>query len=139
MIYYGTSGIVVPGKKQDFPESYRDKSRLHFYSSYCNSIEINSSFYKIPLKSTFEKWSADVPDEFRFTVKLLRDITHAKNLNFEPEKITAFLKAAEGIGDKKGCLLVQFPGKINVDYYSQIEDILLRVKDQAKGWQIALE
>jgi len=139
MIYFGTSGIVVPGKKQDFPEAFKDKSRLCFYSSYCNSIEINSSFYKIPQRPTFERWRTEVPEDFRFTIKLFREITHARELKFDPTLIDKFLIAADGLGDKKGCLLVQFPGKISIDYYEQVEDILMRIKDLETGWRISVE
>ena len=60
----GTSNIVVPGTKQTFPEAFRIKSRLHYYASLFNTLEVNSSFYKVPMASTFEKWSLDVPEIF---------------------------------------------------------------------------
>lgn len=137
----GTSNIVLPGSKQSFPEAFRDKSRLHYYSSLFNSLEVNSSFYKVPMQSTFEKWSQDVPDNFRFTLKLWREITHVKNLAFDLNHIDHFLKAAEGIGNKKGCLLIQFPGKISLEYYNQLEIILERLQelDPKNEWQIAVE
>ncbi|HEY8955872.1 DUF72 domain-containing protein, partial [Chitinophaga sp.] len=44
----GTSGLVLPvPNKQSFPPAFRDKSRLTYYASLFNSIEINSSFYKV--------------------------------------------------------------------------------------------
>jgi len=137
----GTSNIVLPGSKQTFPEAYREKSRLHYYSSLFNSLEVNSSFYKVPMRSTFEKWSQDVPEDFRLTLKLWREITHAKNLAFDLNHIVHFLKAAEGIGYKKGCLLIQFPGKISLEYYNQVEKILERLHeiDPENEWQKAVE
>lgn len=140
-VWIGTSGIVLPGPKATFPREYHLESRMRYYSSLFNSLEINSSFYKIPLRATFEKWSLDVPNDFCFTIKLWREITHSKELRYDPGHIDTFLTAAAGLGTKKGCLLVQFPGKINLDYYSQVEQLLeqLHQSENLDGWRIAVE
>src|SRR6476620_4225883 len=116
----GTSGIVVPGNRQSFPSAYQDKSRLHYYGSMFNSLEVNSSFYKVPMKSTCERWASEVPAGFRFTLKLWKALTHSKNLDFDDIHFGKFMNTAEGIGPKKGCILVQFPGKINFEFYNQV-------------------
>jgi len=137
----GTSNIVVPGARQSFPVEFQQKSRLHFYASLFNTLEINSSFYKVPMLSTFQKWALDVPEKFEFTVKLWRDITHVKNLNTDLENIERFLEAADGLGKKKGCLLVQFPGKISLEYYTQVEQILRKIhtSERQNKWRMAVE
>src|SRR2546423_6921762 len=63
--YSGTSGLVLPFSKRSFPAEFKDKSRLHYYASLFNSIEINSSFYKMPMASTIKRWGESVPDGFR--------------------------------------------------------------------------
>lgn len=141
IIRIGISGIVVPGTKQSFPVAFQQKSRLHYYSTLFNTIEINSSFYKVPMASTFAKWSQDVGDNFKLTIKLWREITHVKELKFDLDGIDHFMKAADNIGDKKGCMLIQFPGKISFEYYSQLEEILRRVSenDPFNQWRKAVE
>ena len=137
----GTSNGHIPGKKSSFPPPYQLRSRLHYYSSLFNTIEVNSCFYKTPLRSTYEKWAKDVPDDFQFTIKLTRDITHAKELQGDLSCMNNFLHAAGGIGRKKGCLLIQFPGKISLEHFSQVENILdqLRVYDSGNDWRKAIE
>lgn len=137
----GTSNIVVPGNKQSYPAAFRGKSRLNYYSSFFNSLEVNSSFYKVPMPSTFEKWSHDVPAGFQFTVKLWKEITHVKELKAELASVKMFLDAAGKLGNKKGCLLVQFPGKITVEYYNRVEAILDKIKENDRDgkWKIAME
>jgi uncharacterized protein YecE (DUF72 family) len=137
----GTSNIVVPGNRESYPPAYKGRSRLNYYSSFFNSLEVNSSFYKVPMPATFEKWTLDVPDNFTFTVKLWKEVTHAKELNFDPSLIDHFLNAAGRLGRKKGCLLVQFPGKITIGYYSQVEKILQLINeyDPIDKWRIAVE
>ncbi|HEV7783525.1 MAG TPA: DUF72 domain-containing protein [Chitinophagaceae bacterium] len=140
-IRIGISNGHMPGNKLTFPMEYRLKSRLHYYSRLFNTIEVNSCFYKTPLRSTYEKWVNDVPDDFQFTLKLSRDITHAKELGADLTCMDNFLQAAAGTGNKKGCLLVQFPGKISLDHFNQVELILRQLwsHDTAKEWRIAIE
>jgi len=140
-IRIGTSNGHMPGNKSSFPPPYTSESRLHYYSTLFNSIEVNSCFYKTPLRATYEKWANDVPDNFQFTLKLCRDITHAKELEYDLEAMDKFLQAATGIGNKKGCLLIQFPGKITLEHFNQVEDILseLRVHDPVPDWLTAVE
>lgn len=137
----GTSNGQMPGNKSTFPQAYQLKSRLHYYSTLFNTIEVNSSFYKTPLRSTYEKWAADVLDDFQFTLKLNRDITHAKELRSNLSLINKLLQAAGGVGNKKGCLLIQFPGKIMLEHFTQLENILeeIRIIDPDGEWRLAIE
>lgn len=137
----GTSNIVLPVNKTQFPTEYRSKSRLVYYASLFNTVEINSSFYKVPQAKTFSRWAAEVPDEFRFSVKLWKEITHAKNLDFSRGEVVAFMKAAAALGGKRGCLLVQFPGSVTIARYRKMEALLslLVATDAEREWQIAVE
>jgi uncharacterized protein YecE (DUF72 family) len=141
LVRIGTSGIVLPGNKATFPEEFKTGTRLHYYGALFNTLEINSSFYKIPKASTFEKWAEEVPDHFRFTVKLWRGITHVKKLEYSADDLTAFINAAAGLGDKKGCLLIQFPASISIEYLTGVEKILqvLAQRNERGQWQLAIE
>ena len=140
-LFIGTSNVVLPGNKQSFPPEYHSKSRLYYYSTLFNSVEINSSFYKIPQLKTLHKWSLDIAQNFIFTLKLWQDVTHTKNLLTDLNNIDTFINAAEGIGDKKGCILIQFPGKITLDYCNEVEGILSRLSEQdpQNNWRKAIE
>ncbi|HEK19339.1 MULTISPECIES: DUF72 domain-containing protein [unclassified Mucilaginibacter] len=136
--YSGTSGLVLPvPNKQAYPPEYQNSSRLTFYGSLFNSIEINSSFYRLPMASTVKKWANEVPDAFRFTYKLLRDVTHNKELLFESDDVSRFLQVVDAAGDKKGSLLIQFPGKTDIGSVKQLEKLLVNIGDS--DWDIAVE
>jgi len=140
--YTGTSGLLLPVPNKEFyPEAFKSKSRLCYYGSLFNSIEINSSFYKVPMASTVARWAADTPEEFKFTFKLWRDITHNKGLTFQAEHIHLFLERIALVGDKKGSLLVQFPGSIKLVHMREMEQLLLQVRqaDPEKSWDVAVE
>jgi len=140
-IWIGTSNIVIPGNKQSFPQPYNSKSRLHYYAFLFDTVEINQTFYKLPKPSTFERWAAEVRDDFKFTVKLTRDVTHVKNLQANLDLIDTFLYAANRLQDKKGCLLLQFPGKITLEYFNEVEAILEKIDaaDETGQWKKAVE
>lgn len=140
-LYIGTSNIILPGNKSTFPDAFKIKSRLNYYSSLFKTVEINSSFYKVPMYSTCEKWAADVDGGFRFTIKLWKEITHLKDLRFNAMDIDMFLKRIAPFGNKKGCLLLQFPGKITLDYFNKVEEILSIVMESefSLEWQKAVE
>ena len=140
--YSGTSGLLLPVPNKEFyPEAFKAASRLHYYSSLFNSIEINSSFYKVPMASTISKWAADTRDDFKFTFKLWRGITHNKGLAFDPQAINDFMERISAVGNKKGCLLIQFPGSIGLGYRREIEQMLMQVRqaDPGNDWKTAVE
>jgi uncharacterized protein YecE (DUF72 family) len=140
--YSGTSGLVLPfPNKASCPPQFHDKTRLNYYGSLFNSIEVNSSFYKIPQAKTVTKWASEVPQNFKFTFKFWQDITHQKGLVFNPDDLTRFMQVIAAAGDKKGSLLVQFPPSIKSDSARQLENLLSTIRnvDEEQQWDIAVE
>lgn len=140
--YSGTSGLVLPvPNKQAYPPEFRDQPRLSYYASLFNSIEINSSFYKVPMGATVKKWADSVPDNFRFTYKLWREITHNKGLAFDAAAVARFMDVINEAGAKKGSLLVQFPPSVKADSLPQLMQLLriIRQTDPALQWHTAVE
>jgi uncharacterized protein YecE (DUF72 family) len=82
-----------------------------------------------------------VVEDFQFSVKLSKSITHVKELIYDAGCMDLFMEPAAGIGNKKGCVLIQFPGKITLDLYQQVENILtdLQMRDPDKKWKKAIE
>lgn len=139
--YSGTSGLNLPVPRSHYPPEFKEKSRLNYYASLFNSIEINSIFYKLPRTSTVANWSEMVPDHFRFTFKVSKTITHVKALNFAVKDVDDFLKTVEHIGDKKGCLLAQFPPSLKIEKINQLYNLLEALGEAThnSNWNIAME
>jgi uncharacterized protein YecE (DUF72 family) len=139
--YSGLSGIQLPVPKYLFPEEHQGSSRLQYYSTFFNSIEINSTFYKLPQATTLDKWKSLVNDNFKFTFKFWKQVTHNKCLLFNPTDVGQFLTVANNIGIKKGCLLLQFPPSIKIQSIDQVAQIVsqIRASDQGQSWKIAIE
>lgn len=137
--FSGTSGLVLPvPNKHAFPDSFKDKSRLTYYASLFNSIEVNSSFYKVPRPATVAGWAQEVPAGFRFTFKLFRGITHNKLLAFEEASIEPFMQTINKIGDKKGALLIQLPKSTTINLV-QLKRLLSSIACYGTGWQLSME
>jgi uncharacterized protein YecE (DUF72 family) len=139
--YSGLSGLQLPVPKYLFPAPFENASRLTYYSSLFNSIEINSSFYKIPQAATIAKWEASVSEKFRFTFKLWKGITHSKDLNFNAEDVATFFKSINAAKDKKGGLLIQFPPSLGSQFIGQLDNLLNCIKeiDPTHEWKVAVE
>lgn len=139
--YSGCSGLHLPVPRAQYPPQFEGRSRLAYYSSLFNSIEINSIFYKLPRPSTVVNWAENVPDNFQFTFKVSKTITHVKELNFAVKDVDDFIKTVENIGDKKGCLLAQFPPSLKIEKLDSLQNLLeaLGKATQHNEWRIAME
>ncbi|MBA4166992.1 MAG: DUF72 domain-containing protein [Chitinophagaceae bacterium] len=141
-LFLGTSGLVLPvPNKLAYPEAFRDKSRLCYYANLFNTIEINSSFYQVPMGKTVARWADTVPAGFQFTFKLWKGITHNKGLTHNPEDVKSFMDVIANAGDKKGCLLVQFPASITSEYNARLKELLQAVRtcDKNGDWNLSIE
>ena len=113
MTLVGTAGWSIPRTvRHRFPES---GSLLQRYSARFDCAEINSSFYRPHRPTTYERWAQTVPDDFRFSVKIPKRISHELALVGARAALDGFLGEAMGLGVKLGCLLVQLPPKQELD------------------------
>jgi uncharacterized protein YecE (DUF72 family) len=139
--YVGTSGIVVPVSQALYPDAFKGKSRLTYYASFFNSIEINSSFYKLPKVSTIIKWCEVVPEDFHFTFKLSKTISHSKGLGFSADEVALFIRTVDNVDKKKGCILVQLPPSLKPERIKQLEKLFktINAANAQQAWKVAVE
>ena len=111
--HVGTAGWSLPREHQGaFPA---EGTHLQRYAGRLPAVEINSSFYRPHRPTTYERWAASVPADFRFAVKVPRAITHEHRLADAGDLLDAFLAQAGALGDRLGCLLVQLPPSLAFD------------------------
>jgi uncharacterized protein YecE (DUF72 family) len=107
----GISGWrYAPWRGDFYPEKLAQKRELAYASSIFRSIEINGTFYSLQRPEYFEAWAGETPDDFVFSVKGPRYITHIRRLREVKAPLANFL--ASGIlrlGPKLGPILWQFP------------------------------
>lgn len=103
----------APWRGTFYPEGLTQARELHYASRELTSIEINSTFYGLQKPATFQKWRDDTPDDFVFSVKAPRFVTHRKLLATAADSIRRFLGSGVlKLGDKLGAINWQLdPGK----------------------------
>ena len=110
-IRIGISGWrYAPWRKVFYPEKLPQRQELHFASRAVRSIEINGSFYGLQTPERYANWHDDTPDDFVFSVKAPRYVTHILRLREPEPAIANFL--ASGLfllKQKLGPILWQFP------------------------------
>lgn len=112
-IRIGCAGWSIPTSQGEHFAS--SGSHLERYASRLNAVEINSSFYKTHRQATYERWAQAVPNDFRFSVKIPKSITHQKKLNEVSDDLTTFLANTQGLEHKLDTLLVQLPPTLEFD------------------------
>jgi uncharacterized protein YecE (DUF72 family) len=109
----GTAGWTIPRDSADtFPA---EGSSLARYAAVLRGAEINSSFHRPHRASTWRRWAESVPDDFRFSVKLPKAISHQKRLAGCGEDVARFLDEAGELGGKLAVLLLQLPPSFAFD------------------------
>jgi uncharacterized protein YecE (DUF72 family) len=116
MLKIGTSGWSY-GHWQDlfYPKDLPSGKWLEFYCQHFDTVELNSSFYHLPKKKTFENWRRRTPLDFLFSVKASRFLTHLLKLNNSREPLKNLLDNASGLGEKLGPILFQLPPNFHLD------------------------
>ena len=115
-LHVGTSGYSYKEWKGNFyPEDLPAKEMLSYYSRRLPAVEINNTFYRLPQPSMIENWKAQVPAEFRFSIKATQRITHIKRLNNVADETKYLLETAALLEERLGVVLFQLPPNMKKD------------------------
>jgi uncharacterized protein YecE (DUF72 family) len=135
----GISGWrYTPWRGDFYPEKLAQKRELAYASSIFRSIEINGTFYSLQRPEYFEAWAAETPDEFVFSVKGPRYITHIRRLSDVKGPVANFL--ASGIlrlGPKLGPVLWQLPPSFKFEPETMEEFLKLLPHDTESAGALA--
>lgn len=113
-VHVGCSGWVYQHWKGGFyPAELAQKRWFEHYAASFDTVEINASFYRLPLASTFNGWREKAPPLFRYAVKVNRFITHNKKLANVEEPLAVFIGLARRLGPSLGPLLHQLPPSLH--------------------------
>lgn len=113
----GVSGwTYAPWRGAFYPKGLRQRDELSYLATHFNSVELNGSFYGLQVPASFHAWSKAVPDDFIFSIKGSRFITHMKRLTDVETPLANFLASGVlALGDKLGPLLWQLPPNFRFD------------------------
>ncbi len=108
-----------------YPQGSPQKDFLPLYSLVFDTVEIDSSFYRMPSYEMVAQWKSRTPDDFRFTLKLPRDFTHEGRLLTHPFAVEEFENIAMTLGSKLACVLIMLPPSGRYEHmFDQLEELL---------------
>ena len=143
-IRIGTSGYSFDDWKGAFyPEDIAKGKMLDFYAQHFDTVEVNSTYYRIPPHHVFYHMAQKTPDDFHFIVKVHADVTHRRKNPAESIKnLLQELRPLEEANKLKG-FLAQFPysfkgNPANLDYVKSVQEALgshrLFVEFRHRSW-----
>lgn len=118
-ILVGTSGWYYQDWVGSFyPKKLKSYKDLAFYAETFKTVENNSAFYHMPLRSTIQKWDKATPRDFIFSVKLNQSITHYQALVLNAKTKTLlkdYFHSINQLQSKLGTILIQLPARFRYD------------------------
>ena len=99
-----------------YPEKLPAKEMLAHYATRLPAVEINNTFYRMPTAAAIGGWRSQVPDTFRFAIKVPQRISHAKRLRGCEAEVAQLCAALVGLEPCVGSLLVQLPPHAKCDH-----------------------
>lgn len=137
--YIGCSGWSYTSWKGPFyPSNLENAKWLNYYSQIFDYVEIDSSFYRTPSVFMVKNWSKRTPENFRFTAKFPKVITHDKRLKNVDRELELFFQVLDPLKSKTLAILIQLPPSLTISQGLEGLRQLLRTLDNT-GFRYAVE
>lgn len=107
-----------------YPSGTQAKDFLFYYSRQFNSIELNTTYYRIPDLETVHRWRQTVPPDFRFNPKFPQDISHRVPLSGHAPEVKEFVRNIMELGDRLGICFLQLPPHFNPHHLLELKKFL---------------
>jgi uncharacterized protein YecE (DUF72 family) len=109
-VHIGTSGWHYQHWKGPFyPEKLPASKMLEFYTRHFDTVELNNTFYRLPVETGVQQWRESTPPGFCFAAKGSRFLTHMKKLKDPEPGIERFFERISPLGKKLGPIVFQLP------------------------------
>ena len=127
VLYIGATGYnMKPWVGTWYPKGTKDREFLAAYGRQFNTIEHNTTHYRIPDESMVDRWREETPDDFRFCPKIPQVISHSGNLGLNNQLNQRFCEAIAGLENKLGCCFMQLPPHFSTKQLIVLEQYLER-------------
>jgi uncharacterized protein YecE (DUF72 family) len=113
-----------------YPNKTASKDFLTYYATKYDTVEVDSTFYRIPTSQAMTKWKNQTPSSFLFSLKFPSVITHIKMLRDCERETNLFLERTKLLGEKLGPLLLQFPPSFGPEHSPDLVDFLGKLPKQ---------
>ncbi|MGR5322720.1 DUF72 domain-containing protein [Vibrio sp. DNB22_17_1] len=100
--------------------------RLEKYAQVFHTVEGNTTFYATPTSNTVLNWKAATHDNFKFTFKLPKAITHEQMLTGCDEQLRDFMKMMEPLHERVGQWTIQLPAAFGPEHLGRLKKFCSR-------------
>lgn len=145
-MYIGTSGWHYNDWLGSFyPPEVKGYHELTYHSQHFNTVENNSSFYRIAQESTYKTWFRMTPDNYVFSLKLNKAITHNHRLKLSDEVqelVSYILTSTQVLKNKIGAIVIQLPPSFKLDIERVTEFLMFfktEIRKQEYSFDVAIE
>ena len=107
-----------------YPAKTKAKDYLKFYGNQFNTIELNTTHYRIPNAETIDKWKKATPKDFRFCPKIVQRVSHARDMGIGSGLLMDFCESIRPLGERLGPCFMQLPPYWGSDRYAQLDTFL---------------
>lgn len=124
-IYIGCTGWSMKewvGKV--YPPGTKSREYLHHYSRQFNTIEFNTTHYRVPTTEMVARWYAESAADFKFCPKIPQAISHRNDLGFGTGMTTEFVEVIQGLKEKLGCCFMQLPQHFDAGHWKVLVPFL---------------
>jgi uncharacterized protein YecE (DUF72 family) len=116
VIRIGTSGFHYKHWIGPFyPEKLQLSKMLDVYMQHFDTVELNATFYRLPPKKAVAVWRESTPENFLFSAKGSRFITHMKKLKDPEPALDRYFDHLDALGAKLGPIVFQLPPFLQPD------------------------
>lgn len=112
-----------------YPRGTKSTEFLRHYTRQFNTIELNTTHYRIPTMETVVKWREQSAADFKFCPKIPQSISHSKDLGMNGDLLTLFCENIAFLEEKMGCCFMQLPPYYGADRLPQLERFLIQFPD----------
>ena len=107
-----------------YPKGTKAKDFLRHYTKQFNTIELNTTHYRIPTLETIHKWKAAATEDFHFCPKIPQPISHSRDLGLSKDQILVFCESIQGLEAQLGYSFMQLPPYFGYDRLGILEKFL---------------
>jgi uncharacterized protein YecE (DUF72 family) len=127
-LHLGTIGWSYNFWKGNFyPNKTASRDFLSYYATKFDTVEVDSTFYRIPTEQAITNWKNQTPKNFLFSLKFPSIITHIKMLKDCERETNIFLERTRLLGEKLGPLLLQFSPTFGINHLRDLDDFLRKL------------
>lgn len=109
-----------------YPPRTKIKDYLKYYCKQFNTIELNTTHYRIPDITTIEKWKAEAEPDFKFCPKIVQSVSHRRDLGLGSGLLIEFCEVIQRLEEHLGCCFIQMPPYFGADQIGALETFLKR-------------